>query len=148
RRKSLQGAAGHGHGQSLAGRPVVARSPARGGRLRQGPLQRGGRLRLGPTRKGAAPARGQSAGAAARGWPAAARRPQGAVAPMVTPQGLLPTVCRWSPAANPQGAVDFVFGARRKAVYGQRHRPWRCRSQGWLPLGRVATGGQRQLPPA
>ncbi|RWW23145.1 hypothetical protein GW17_00012620 [Ensete ventricosum] len=52
----------------------------RGDRLQQGPLQRGGRLRLGPARKGAAPARGQTARAAARGWSAAARRPQGAAA--------------------------------------------------------------------
>ncbi|RWV79183.1 hypothetical protein GW17_00059732 [Ensete ventricosum] len=140
----LQGAAGCSQGPHAKGRPAAAKAPMqRGGRLRQGPLQRGGRLRPGPARKGAAPARGQTAGAAARGWPAAAR-------------------C-------PQGATDYGFDARRKAARGQRHRPqglpparaaackggrqqgrrpWRCRPQGWPPLGRVAADGQGQSPPA
>ncbi|RZR92101.1 hypothetical protein BHM03_00020350 [Ensete ventricosum] len=94
-----------------------------GGRLRQGPLQRGDRLRPGPARKGAVSDRGQTAGAAARAWPAAARRPQVAESPVATPQGLLPTVCRRSPVASLQGAADCGFSARRKAAYGQRHRP-------------------------
>ncbi|RWV98423.1 hypothetical protein BHE74_00005726 [Ensete ventricosum] len=59
-------------------------------------MQRGGWLWPRSARKGATPARGQTAGATVRGWPAAARRPQ--------------------------GATNCGFGARRKAVCGHRHR--------------------------
>ncbi|RWW41308.1 hypothetical protein BHE74_00053214 [Ensete ventricosum] len=81
-----------------------------------GHLQGGGRLPPRPAHKGAALAHGQIARAAVRGWPAAVRRPQ--------------------------GAADYGFGARRKVAYGQRHHPWRCRPQGWPPLGRVAVDGK------
>ncbi|RWW06402.1 hypothetical protein GW17_00030272 [Ensete ventricosum] len=45
---------------------------------------------------------------------------------------MLPTFCRRSPTASPQGAADYGFDARRKAACGQRHRP-----QG-LPPARAA----------
>ncbi|RZS05308.1 hypothetical protein BHM03_00035797 [Ensete ventricosum] len=63
---------------------------------------------------------GQTAGTVARGW----------------------SVTAW----HPQGAADCGFGARRKvACKGGRQqgrRPWRCRPQGWPPLGRAVAGGQ------
>ncbi|RWV81782.1 hypothetical protein GW17_00056769, partial [Ensete ventricosum] len=75
--------------------------------------------------------------------------------PVATPQGLLPTVCRRPPVANPLGATDCGFDARRKAACGAEASPARAvarmggrqqrqRLQGWPPLGRATTGGQVQ----
>ncbi|RZS03108.1 hypothetical protein BHM03_00033225 [Ensete ventricosum] len=102
-------------GSPCKGQPGMATtSPLAGATdCSQGPLQRGGWLRSGPARKGAVPARGQTAGAAAGG---------GGLQ-YDTRKGLLPTVCIRSPAASQQGTTDYGFGARRKAAYGQRHRP-------------------------
>ncbi|RWV87873.1 hypothetical protein GW17_00050093 [Ensete ventricosum] len=87
-KRCLRGSGGHLHAIEVAGH---GQAPCMGGQpwpgylqgvigCGQGPLQRGDRLRPGPVRKGAAPARGQTAGAATRGWSAVARRPQGATA--------------------------------------------------------------------
>ncbi|RWW45658.1 hypothetical protein BHE74_00048480 [Ensete ventricosum] len=50
--------------------------------------------------------------------------------------GLLPTVCRRSPAANPQGVTDCGFGTHRKVACGHRHRP-----QGLPPARAAANNG-------
>ncbi|RZS05266.1 hypothetical protein BHM03_00035735 [Ensete ventricosum] len=123
RRKPLQGAARHGHGQS----------PCRGGRLRPG-----------PARKRATPARGHAAGAAANGLQTTARgQPiRGGRLRVRRPQeGSLR-------AEAPPARAAACKGDRKQQQHLQGRRPWRCRPQGWPPIGRVAAGGQGQPPPA
>ncbi|RWW05087.1 hypothetical protein GW17_00031659 [Ensete ventricosum] len=50
--------------------------------------------------------------------------------------------------STPVGRQPTGRGIARKGCRLQGRRPWRCRSQGWLPLGRVAAGGQGQPRPA
>ncbi|RRT57891.1 hypothetical protein B296_00021774 [Ensete ventricosum] len=71
-------------------------SACRGGWLWHGQLQGGGLLWLRPPANGQpGPTCGQTAGATAQGWPAAAR--------------------------SPQGATDYGHDVHRKASCGQRH---------------------------
>ncbi|RWW09145.1 hypothetical protein GW17_00027374 [Ensete ventricosum] len=120
-RRRPVGALGHRcpllHAIALAGALAIVGHPYRKplqGAIGLGHLQGGDRLQpRPPPRKGTAPARGQIAGAVARGWPALAWRPQGAA------------VARGHAAGA--AANGLQTAARRKAACGQRHRPWRCR---------------------
>ncbi|RWW06709.1 hypothetical protein GW17_00029943 [Ensete ventricosum] len=129
----LAGAIDCSQGPLAGGRPAMARPHARCGRLQPR-----------PPCKGAADC---DQGQPARGQRPPVVRPQGhppgggrllrdackGRQPLAAmPQGLLPTVCRRPHAANPQGATDYGFDARRKVAYGQRHR------QQGLPPRRVA----------
>ncbi|RZS22926.1 hypothetical protein BHM03_00055763 [Ensete ventricosum] len=149
----LAGAASYSQAPPARGRPAAARPPARGDRLQPrppcrgaagcgqapckgrptaAPMQRGGRLRPGPARMCVARARGQTAGATARGWPTAARLPQGAAAARGHATGVATNGLQ---TASPQGAVDCGFSAHRKTAYRQRHR-----SQGLPPIVAVPVG--------
>ncbi|RWW15134.1 hypothetical protein GW17_00021040, partial [Ensete ventricosum] len=64
------------------------------------------------------PARGQTAGAAARGWPAAARHPLGAAAVRDHAAGAAANGLQTTATASPQGATYCRFDARRKAACG------------------------------
>ncbi|RZS21191.1 hypothetical protein BHM03_00053802 [Ensete ventricosum] len=101
---------------------LVGEALERGGQLRQGPLQRGG--------------------GCGQGQPVRGRRPQGAAAARGHAVGAATNV-----EAPPARAAAYK-GGRQQRQRLQGRRPWRCRPQGWPPLGRVAAGGQGQLPPA
>ncbi|RWV81784.1 hypothetical protein GW17_00056767 [Ensete ventricosum] len=111
----------------------------RGGRLRQGPLQRGSRLRPGPTYKGVAPARDQTAGAAARGWPAIARRPQGAAAAHGHAAGATTNGLQTAARGQPARGGGARGGAGRRD--GRPLAEWLPAGKGSRLLRRGSNGG-------
>ncbi|RZS24959.1 hypothetical protein BHM03_00058094, partial [Ensete ventricosum] len=133
RRKPLQGAAAHGHGQLPCRGDWLATCKGVVG-CSQDPHAKGRPAASRANRQGGNARRGQTVGAAARGRPAATRHPQGAVAVYGHSVGAAANGLQTAARGQPARCAECGFNARRKAASGQRQR-----SQGLLPARATAS---------
>ncbi|RWV98634.1 hypothetical protein GW17_00038503 [Ensete ventricosum] len=125
----------------LQGRPAMAWLLVSGGRLWPRPLKKGRPAAARASHKGRHPLAARPQGQPPEGGRLQHDARKGRTTAGSTPAGRQPAGRGTARKGCP------CKGGRQQGHHLQGRRPWRCRLQGWPPLGRAATCGQGQSPP-